>query len=56
MSVTEYGLVALSILLPLAIAVVVTMWTLEQARLRSKKNRKRGPDKPQAPKPPLEDE
>lgn len=41
MSGTEYLLVALSVLVPLVIAVVVTLWTLEQARLRSKKNRKR---------------
>ena len=41
MSSTEYLLVALTILIPLVIAVVVTLWTLEQARLRSKKNRKR---------------
>ena len=41
MSSTEYVLVALTILIPLVIAVVVTLWTLEQARLRSKKNRKR---------------
>jgi uncharacterized protein YpmS len=43
MSSTEYILVALTILVPLVIAVVVTLWTLEQARLRSKKNRKRAP-------------
>jgi hypothetical protein len=41
MSSTEYILVALTILIPLAIAVIVTLWTLEQARMRSKKNRKR---------------
>lgn len=41
MSSTEYILVALTILVPLVIAVVVTLWTLEQARMRSKKNRKR---------------
>ncbi len=40
MSSTEYILVALTILVPLAIAIVVTMWTLEQARMRSKKNRR----------------
>ena len=28
------------IVVPLVIATVVTLWTLEQARLRSKKNRK----------------
>lgn len=40
MSGLEYLLAALVILVPLAIAVVVTGWTLEQARLRSKKNRR----------------
>ena len=53
MSSTEYVLVALTILIPMAVAVVVTLWTLEQARLRSKKNRKRAPrpaaDSPQPP-------
>jgi hypothetical protein len=43
MSATEYVLVALTILIPAVIAVVVTLWTLEQARLRSRKNRKRPP-------------
>ena len=37
----EYALLAMVILVPLIIAVVVTLWTLEQARLRSKKNRER---------------
>jgi hypothetical protein len=41
MSLTEYILVAATILVPLVIAIVVTLWTLEQARMRSKKNRKR---------------
>jgi hypothetical protein len=41
MGLTEYLLLALVILVPLAISVIVTLWTLEQARLRSKKNRKR---------------
>jgi hypothetical protein len=51
---TEYLLVALTIVIPLVIAVVVTLWTLEQARMRSKKNRKRpnppasGSDQPPA--------
>lgn len=54
MSTTEYVLVAMTILVPLIIAVVVTLWTLEQARLRSKKNRKKatrppsGSDQPPA--------
>ena len=37
----EYLLLAMVILVPLVIAVVVTLWTLEQARLRNKKNRER---------------
>ena len=37
----EYLLLAMVILVPLVIAVVVTLWTLEQARLRSKQNRPR---------------
>ncbi|MGH2532956.1 MAG: hypothetical protein ACRDJW_11720 [Thermomicrobiales bacterium] len=37
----EYGLLAMVIVVPLVIATVVTLWTLEQARMRSKKNRKR---------------
>jgi hypothetical protein len=41
----EYLLLAMVILVPLVIAVVVTLWTLEQARLRSKQNRPR-PAKP----------
>lgn len=53
MSGTEYLLVALTILVPLVIAVVVTLWTLEQARLRSKKNRMRAARaKPNSDQPP----
>jgi uncharacterized metal-binding protein len=52
MSSTEYLLVALTILVPLVIAVVVTLWTLEQARLRSKKNRKRAARPAAEPPPP----
>lgn len=53
MSSTEYILVALTILIPLIIAIVVTLWTLEQARLRSKKNRKRAsPSKSGSNQPP----
>lgn len=37
----EYLLLAMVILVPLVIAVVVTLWTLEQARLRSRQNRPR---------------
>lgn len=36
MSGTEYLLLAVVILVPLAIAVVVTLWSLEQARYRPK--------------------
>ncbi len=37
---TEWVLLVLVILVPLVIAVAVTLWTLEQARLRSRQNRK----------------
>ncbi len=37
MSGTEYLLLATVILVPLAIAVVVTLWSLEQARYRPKR-------------------
>lgn len=36
-------LIVVVILIPLVIAVAVTLWTLEQARLRNKRNR---PDRP----------
>jgi hypothetical protein len=45
MGLLEYGLLALVIVVPLVIATVVTLWTLEQARMRSKKNRKRAAPK-----------
>lgn len=41
MGAKEYLLLALVILVPLVIAATVTLWTLEQARLRNKKNRGR---------------
>ncbi len=41
MGAKEYLLLAIVIVVPLVIAVVVTLWTLEQARLRNKKNRER---------------
>ncbi len=44
MGPTEYVLLALVILLPLVIAAAVTAWSLEQARARSKKHRKRPPN------------
>lgn len=40
MGTQEYVLLVLVIVIPLIVAVVVTLWTLEQARLRSKKNRR----------------
>jgi hypothetical protein len=40
MGTQEYLLLVMVIVVPLIIAVVVTLWTLEQARMRSKKNRK----------------
>lgn len=44
MTGTEWFLlIVVVILVPLAIAVAVTLWTLEQARLRNKRNR---PDRP----------
>jgi hypothetical protein len=43
LGLTEWFLlIVVVILIPLVIAVMVTLWSLEQARLRSKKNR-RGP-------------
>jgi uncharacterized protein YpmS len=41
MGLQEYLLLAMVIVIPLIIAVMVTLWTLEQARMRNKKNRKR---------------
>lgn len=42
MGAKEYALLfGVVIFIPLVIAVVVTLWTLEQARLRNKKNRER---------------
>jgi hypothetical protein len=43
MGLQEYLLLAMVIVVPLIIAVAVTLWTLEQARMRNKKNRKRPP-------------
>jgi hypothetical protein len=56
MGLQEYLLLVLVIVVPLIIAVVVTLWTLEQARLRNKKNRKRpAQSTPEAgPTPPIE--
>lgn len=44
MTTTEYLLLAMVILVPLAIAVIVTLWSLKQASLRNRKNRQ--PPKP----------
>jgi hypothetical protein len=41
MSTTEWVLVALVILIPAIVATGVTLWTLEQALKRQKKNRKK---------------
>jgi len=57
---TEYLLLALVILIPLVIAVAVTVWSLEQVRYRPKRARSRPivkPDRPatgteRAPHPP----
>ena len=40
MSTTEWLLVAMVILIPAIVATGVTLWTLEQALKRQKKNRK----------------
>lgn len=41
MGPTEYGLLALVILVPLVIAAAVTLWSLEQVRYRPKRRRPR---------------
>ncbi len=41
MGFTEYVLLALVILVPLAIAAVVTLWSLKQVQYRPKKRRPR---------------
>ena len=41
MTSTEWILVALVILIPALVATGVTLWTLEQALKRSRKNRKK---------------
>jgi hypothetical protein len=40
---TEYVLLALVILVPLVIAVAVTLWSIEQARYRPKRGRRPRP-------------
>jgi len=54
MGVKEYILLALVILVPLVIATAVTLWTLEQARLRSKKHRRPAASHQESPRPPAE--
>jgi uncharacterized protein YpmS len=54
MGTQEYLLLAMTILVPLVIAVIVTLWTLEQARLRSKKNRKPVRSKAETRQPPAD--
>lgn len=50
MSGTEWLLVVLVILVPLALAIMVTKWTLDQAMKRSRKNRAR-PEGERVPTP-----
>jgi hypothetical protein len=54
MGTQEYLLLAMVILVPLVIATVVTLWTLEQARMRSKKHRKGTRPKVDAGAPPTD--
>jgi uncharacterized membrane protein len=54
MGLKEYILLGLVILVPLVIATAVTVWTLEQARLRSKKNRRPSASHQESPRPPAE--
>lgn len=50
---TEYVLLVLVILVPAVIATGVTLWSLEQVRMRSKRNRKRrASPKPRSDAPP----
>lgn len=48
---TEWLLVVLVILVPAALAVIVTKWTLDQAMKRSRKNRQAAADSERAPTP-----
>jgi hypothetical protein len=54
MGTKEYLLLVMVIVVPLVIATVVTLWTLEQARLRSKKNRRSPRAKTGANTPPAD--
>ena len=51
MSGTEWLLVVMVILVPLALAVIVTKWTLDQALKRSRKNRETRPASERTPTP-----
>jgi hypothetical protein len=54
MGTKEYLLLAMVIVVPLIVATVVTLWTLEQALLRSKKHRKAARQKGNAEAPPAD--
>ncbi len=51
MSGTEWLLVVLVILVPLALAVIVTKWTLDQALKRQRRNREPRPEGERVPTP-----
>ena len=51
MSGTEWLLVVLVILVPLALAVIVTKWTLDQAMKRQRHNREPRPEGERVPTP-----
>ena len=51
MSGTEWLLVVLVILVPLALAVIVTKWTLDQAMKRQRRNREPRPQGERVPTP-----
>ena len=48
---TEWLLVVLVILVPLALAVIVTKWTLDQALKRQRRNREPRPESERVPTP-----
>jgi hypothetical protein len=48
---TEWLLVVLVILVPLALAVIVTKWTLDQALKRQRRNREPRPEGERVPTP-----
>lgn len=51
MSGTEWLLVVLVILVPLALAIIVTKWTLDQALKRQRRNREPRPAGERVPTP-----